>query len=499
VNTFRTPIERGDICFGGRVAMTDATNGATWTFRDVGAVAAGSAWALERLGVGPGERVALLADGSPAYALSYLGIPAAGRVVVPVNTRSTHAELEAAMADCRPSLLITDRAPDGLRGLAPCVASIDDVVLTMHRSAAPMEETTGRPSEDDPAAIFYTGGTTDRAKGVVMTHRNKLADALSLIAGLGLTDEDSWLVMSPMFHAAGSFNVIPCLWVGATQVFLPRFDPATVLRAIEQHRTTITFGVPTMLHALVEAQEELSADVSSLRLLGHGGAPITEALARRVAATFPDTELCGMYGATEMAPMATIHRHQERSLGTPRGRSAGQPVLGVGVDVRDAGGRVLAPHERGEIVVRGPNVTPGYWNKPDVTAAVLRQGAYWSGDIGYVDDDGYLYVVDRSKDMIITGGENVYGAEVEDVLAAHPAVIEAAVIGLPDPRWGEIVAAVVVLRHDVSIEELDAHCRRELANYKVPRRFELWDQPLPRSAAGKLLKRQLRTDRDRRS
>jgi long-chain acyl-CoA synthetase len=491
VNTFHAPIRRAARCFGAATALLDDVTGCSWSFRDIGAALPAATRILDDNAVARGERVAVLADGSPAYALAYLTIPAAGRIVVPLNTRYTRSELEAAIANCGPVLLLTDRPADEVRGLAPRICAIEAYADAL-RSPAAHEPAPIEPNEDDTAAIFYTGGTSDRAKGVVMTHRNKLVDALSLIAGLNLVEDDRWLVMSPMFHAAGSFNVIPCLWVGALQVFLPRFDAVAAVRAIEAHRCTITFGVPTMLHAMVDAQRDLGAEVSSLRLLGHGGAPMTEALARSVAETFPTTELCAMYGATEMAPMATIHRHQERVLGARRGRSAGRPVLGVEVQIVDDSGRALPAGVRGEIVVRGPNVTPGYWGKSDATAAALRDRAYWSGDVGEMDDDGYLYVVDRSKDIIITGGENVYGTEVEDVLAAHPAVVEAAVIGRSDPRWGEIVTAIVVLRADVDLAELEQHCRTMLANYKVPRHFEVYAGALPRTAAGKLLKRDLR-------
>jgi long-chain acyl-CoA synthetase len=491
MTTFRGPVARAARCFGGRTALVDAPTGAASSFTAIADAVARMPALLDELGVGAGGRVAILADGSAAYATLYLAIPAAGRVIVPLNTRYTESELRAACDDCTPLLLVTDRPPEQTADLAPVVVGVDEVAASLG-PAGPADGGAPEPGEDDAAAIFYTGGTTDRAKGVVLSHRNKLVDALSLVAGLGLDDDDRWLVMSPMFHAAGSFNVVPCLWVGATQVFLPRFDAVTALRAIEEHRITITFGVPTMLRALVAAQREVRADVSSLRLLGHGGAPIAEADVAEVAATFPGVELCAMYGATEMAPMATIHRHQEVALGTPRGRSVGWPVLGVDVTVRRHDGSEAAAGELGEIVVRGPNVMQGYWVKPDATAAVLRDGAYWSGDIGFQDDEGRLHVVDRAKDMIITGGENVYGVEVEGVLAAHPAVVEAAVIGTPDPHWGEIVTAIVVTCAEVGEDELGAHCRASLAGYKVPRRYEFRADPLPRSAAGKLLKRELR-------
>jgi long-chain acyl-CoA synthetase len=494
MTTFRDPVARAARCYGARTALVDAPTGAVSSFRAVADAVARMPALLDEIGVDVGGRVAILADGSAAYATLYLAIPAAGRVVVPLNTRYTESELGAACDDGSPLLLVTDRPPDQTAGLAPKVLGVDEVMAALGRAdpAGSADGRAGAPQDDDAAAIFYTGGTTDRAKGVVQSHRNKLVDALSLVAGIGLDEHDRWLVMSPMFHAAGSFNVLPCLWVGATQVFLPRFDAVAALQAIQEHRITVTFGVPTMLRALVAAQRVVQADLSSLRLLGHGGAPMAEADAMEVAATFPAVELCAMYGATEMAPLATIHRHQEAVLGTARGRSAGRAVLGVDVTVRRPDGSEAAAGELGEIVVRGPNVMVGYWRKPDATAAVVRDGAYWSGDIGYQDDEGHVFVVDRSKDMIITGGENVYGVEVEGVLAAHPAVAEAAVIGTPDPHWGEIVVAVVVTCAEVAEDELAAHCRAQLAGYKVPRRYEFRTDPLPRSAAGKLLKRELR-------
>ncbi len=489
MTTFQGPIDRATTCFSDRPALIDGLSGEVTTFADLGRRTRAVAVHLDRLGVGPGGRVAFLADGSTTYAEWYLGVPAAGRIFVPLNTRYTQAELRAACNDCTPDILLTDREHGPLEGLGPSVLGIADVEL----DAAPDGQAESvEVGENNPAAIFYTGGTTDRAKGVALSHRNKLADALSFIIGFELRADDRWLVMSPMFHAAGSFNVVPCTWMGAAQVFLPRFDADMALRAIETHRTTATFAVPTMLAALCDAQDRLGADTSSMRLLGHGGAPITAALLDRVAKTFPEAEICGSYGATEMAPLATIHRHQERVLGTDRARSVGIPVVGVEVRAEDDQGHQLAPGELGELVVTGPNIMVGYWGKSEVTAQVLRDGSYRSGDIGYCDADGYVYVVDRSKDMIITGGENVYGVEVEDVLCSHPSVADAGVIGRPDPRWGEVVVAVVVARSAVSADELDRHCRALLAAYKVPRTYIIGEEPLPRSAAGKLLKRELR-------
>jgi long-chain acyl-CoA synthetase len=497
MNTFRSPITRAAACFGDATAFIDHGSGRTTTFNELADHVDRIGGLLDSLGVNAGDRVAVLAEGSSRYAELYLAIPAAGRVIVPLNTRYQQSELEAASRDCSPRVLFTDRKDDSTSGLAEVILPLDDQfdeLVTASDRAQP------RPiDENSIAAIFYTGGTTDRAKGVCLSHRNKLADAETLIIELELSQADRWLVMSPMFHAAGSFNVLPCVWQGAVQVFLPRFDATTVLKVIEDRRITLTFGVPTMLTALAEAQKVVSADVSSMRLIGHGGAPVTRTTLTETIDAFPNTEICVQYGATEMAPLATVGRHQERLVGSPAVRAAGRSAVGVEVTIRDELGTELRRGETGEIVVTGPNIMLGYWQKREATEAVLNGDSYRSGDLGYMDEEGRVYVVDRRKDMIITGGENVYSVEVEDILALHPAIIEAAVIGEPHELWGEIVIAIVVCRIDISPEELDTHCRSHLAGYKVPRRYILRSDPLPRTPAGKLLKRQLReADHDHR-
>ena len=490
MNTFGSPIRRAETCFAERPALVDIPSGVVHSFGEVAARARRIVALLHHVGLAHGDRVAVLAEGSPRYAELYQAVPMGGFVLVTLNSRYTLAELEAACNDCAPRVLFTDRAAEGMASLAPLVLPMGSALDGM--LVDPPTSTRWEIHEDDPAVVFYTGGTTDRAKGVVLSHRSKLADAHSLITSVDLHHEDRWLVMSPMFHAAGSFNILPCVWVGSTQYFLPRFDAEAALRAIEAYRLTITFGVPTMLQALADAQQRLGADVSSLRLLGHGGAPITSSVLRDTIEAFPTTEICSMYGSTETAPLVTVGRHQEQQIGSEEVASAGIPVVGVDVDILDPDGHPVECGTIGEVVVTGPNLMSSYWNKPEATAEVLRSGSYWSGDLGRVDGKGNLYIVDRRKDMIITGGENVYGVEVEDALTSHPAVIEAAVIGAPDDRWGELVVAVVVVTEEVSAEELDLHCREILAGYKVPRRYVMREEPLPRSAAGKLLKRELR-------
>jgi long-chain acyl-CoA synthetase len=243
------------------------------------------------------------------------------------------------------------------------------------------------------------------------------------------------------------------------------------------------------------SEEQLARprEIGSLRTISHGGSPIATETLRRANQAFPDVELQHLYGATETAPIATTMRGEQHLLDAPQARSCGQPAVGVDVEVVAPDGTTrLPPGEVGEVVIRGPNVMVGYWNKPEQTAAALVDGWYRSGDLGYMDGDGYVYLVDRAKDMIVSGGENVYCTEVEDVLFRHPAVLEAAVFGVPDEHWGEAVHAVVVPRADVTPDELVRHCRESIAGYKVPKQIEVRSEPLPKSGAGKVLKRELR-------
>ncbi len=301
--------------------------------------------------------------------------------------------------------------------------------------------------EDDLAGLFYTGGTTGAAKGVMLRHRSLVANAMHVQAVWPFDAETRFLLVAPMFHLAGTLAVLATVWHGARQVVMRAFDPAGLLDLVERERITATQVVPSMLAAISEEQLARPRDVSSLRFLTFGGAPSATETLRRAHRAFPDAELMTMYGATETAPLVTAVRHVERRLDTPQARTCGQPLVGVEARIVDPDDRTpVARGEVGEVAVRGPNVMPGYWDKPDQTAAALVDGWYHTGDLGRLDDEGYLYLVDRAKDMIVSGGENVYSTEVEDVLYRHPAVLEAAVFGVPDERWGEAVHAVVVPR-----------------------------------------------------
>jgi long-chain acyl-CoA synthetase len=301
--------------------------------------------------------------------------------------------------------------------------------------------------------------------------------------------------VAPLFHAAGSNGVLANIWTTGTQVMLPVFDPAVALDLIEKERCTSTLGVPTMLSGLAEEQLVRPRDTGSVRWIAHGGSPIATEVLRRVHSAIPTAELVEVYGATELSPLATVERHEEQLIDAKQGRSCGQPIPGVDIRILAEDGAPCANGEIGEVVVRGPNVMRGYWNKEEQTNAVLRDGRYWTGDLGYMDDEGYVFLVDRSKDMIVSGGENVYSTEVEEVLYKHPAVLEAAVFGVPDDKWGEAVWAAVQFRegHEaVEPDELIAFCREHVGGYKVPKGVDLYADPLPKSGPGKFLKRQLR-------
>ena len=446
--------------------------------------------ALAGLGLERGDRVAVVAANSRAYLELYQTVPGAGYVLVPLNLRHTPAELAYALTDSGTAVLFTDLDPEPFAGLVKQVISVPDryeEILAGADEHQPPDDIT----EDDLAGLFYTGGTTGAAKGVMLTHRNLLANAFHFMACWPFTPDTRWLVAAPMFHAAGTIGVLSIIWNAGSHVFLERFDPGAALDLIETHRVTATLGVPTMLAAMADEQGRRPRDVSSLTHLSYGGSPSPTETLRKARSAFPAATLLHIYGATETSPIVTLLPDQGSVLDTVRARSCGQPAVGVEVQIFDADGNPVPAGTVGEVCARGPNIMAGYWNKPDETAQALRDGWYRTGDLAYMDEEAYIFHVDRAKDMIVTGGENVYCSEVENALYQHPAVADAAVFGVPHPRWGEAVHAALVLRSAVGEEELQAHCRALIADYKVPKSFE-FHRELPKSGAGKILKRELR-------
>ncbi len=445
---------------------------------------------MRQLGLAPQDRVGVIGLNSDRYLELYLGLPAAGFVLVPVNSRLAPAEMHAICEDAGIGVLFADADYPGAAGVGRVLMMPDDYEdLIARADELPLGDGV---AEGDLAALFYTSGTTGAAKGAMHTHRSLVSSALHFMATWPFDRQTRWLVASPMFHTGGIIGTLATVWAGGTHVIMPRFDPDLAVDLIEREAVTHTLLVPTMLAAAAGTQLARPRNVSSLRYLSHGASPISAETLRRTRQAFPGAELLHVYGTTETTPITALLPHEERILDTPLVRSCGQPAVGVEIRVVDSSHADVPPGAVGEITVRSPSVMVGYWRKPQATAEVLRGGWYLTGDLGYRDEDSHIYLVDRLKDMIVSGGENVYSTEVEAALGAHPAVEEAAVFGVPDPRWGEAVFAVVFAPRAVTADELAAHCRDRMAGFKVPRCIELRTEPLPKSAAGKILKQDLR-------
>jgi len=480
----------------------------TWT--EFGHRVARLAGALGNLGLGAGNRVAILSLNSDRY-LEYLyAVPWAGGVLVPLNVRLAPAEILQILMDSGAEILVVDdacsamlpalrREPSAVRrivfagdGPLPEGCCHHEEILAAAPPAADAQR-----AGDDLAGIFYTGGTTGLPKGVMLSHGNLLANALNVLALLHINDETIYLHAAPMFHLADLAMTFAATMTAGAHTFLPKFDPADALRTLQENRVTHGVFVPTMLNMMVHRPDIHTYDLSNLQAVMYGASPMPEALLARVMEAFPACEFAQGYGMTELSPVATFLEFRHHRLEGPlkgKLRSAGWAAPSAEVKIVDAQDDEVPRGTVGEIVVRGPMVMKGYWNQPEATAQVLRNGWMHTGDLGTMDEDGFVYVVDRLKDMIITGGENVYSAEVENVISHHPAVSMCAVIGIPSPEWGETVHAIAVSKEGFTLdpESLLAHCRDRVAGYKCPRSVEIRQQPLPLSGAGKILKNELR-------
>jgi len=486
--TFGQPLTRALTTAPGACAVVCQDN--RRTFAELGSRCRRLAGAMRKLGLAPGDRVGVIALNSDRYLELYLGLPAAGYVLVPVNSRLAPAEMRAILEDAAVSVVFADAAYPGAVGVSQVLTIPDDYEdLLAAADELPFNDAV---TENDLAALFYTSGTTGAAKGAMHTHRSLVSSALHFMATWPFDRQTRWLVASPMFHTGGILATLATVWAGGTHVIMPRFDPGLAVDLIEREAVTHTLLVPTMLAMAAGAQLARPRDVGSLRYLSHGASPISAETLRRTRQAFPGAELLHVYGTTETTPITTLLPHEERILDTPLIRSCGQPATGVEMRVVDDDLTALPPRTVGQIAVRSPSVMAGYWRKPEATAEVMRGDWYLTGDLGYRDEDSYIYLVDRVKDMIVSGGENIYSTEVEDALGSYPGVEEVAVFGVPHPRWGEAVYAVVVARRQVTPDELIAHCRGRIAGFKVPRHLEVRTGTLPKSAAGKILKRELR-------
>jgi long-chain acyl-CoA synthetase len=489
--TFAQPLNRAISTAAGSPAVVCQDN--RRTYAELGSRCRRLAGGLRMRGLVPHDRVGVIGLNSDRYLELYLGLPAAGFVLVPVNSRLAPAEMRAILADAGVSLLFADAEYPGaadVKQVLTMPGDYEDLIASVGQAdeAALGDGVT----EDDLAALFYTSGTTGAAKGAMHTHRSLISSALHFMATWPFDQQTRWLVASPMFHTGGIIGTLATVWAGGAHVIMPRFDPDQAVDLIEREAVTHTLLVPTMLARAAKAQLARPRDVSSLRYLSHGASPISADTLRRARLAFPQAELLHVYGTTEATPITTLLPHEERILDTALVRSCGQPAVGVEIRVVDSSEAEVPPGTVGELLVRSPSLMAGYWHKPEATAEVMSGGWYRTGDLGYRDERSYIYLVDRAKDMIVSGGENIYSTEVEEALTTHPAVEEVAVFGVPDPRWGEAVYAVVFCRRPVTPDQLVAHCRGRIAGFKVPRHIELRTEPLPKSAAGKILKRELR-------
>jgi acyl-CoA synthetase (AMP-forming)/AMP-acid ligase II len=466
-----------------------------------------AATGLRERGVKAGDRVGILALNSDRYLEVYFAIWWSGGVVNPVNVRWSAHEIAYSLDDCGTSMLVVD---ESFAALVPELVQLSKCLKTIvyvGDAAAPpgmygYEQLIAEnpPCEDaqrsgeDLAGIFYTGGTTGLPKGVMLSHANLCGTAMSGLAE-GLVDDAAVVLhVAPMFHLADGVLAIMSFMRACTHVVVPRFVPELVLSAIQDESVTNTLLVPTMIQMLIDDPQLPRYRLGSLRRLLYGASAINEAVLERAIALLPGVEFTQLYGQSEMSPLVSVLKHEHHVGPNNKLRSAGRPLVGIEAIVVDSDGRELPRNHVGEIATRGAGAMIGYWNKPEQTVAAMGSGWIRSGDGAYMDDDGFLFVVDRLKDMIVSGGENVYSAEVENAIGRHSAVLASAVIGIPNERWGESVHAVVVIRPGViapSADDIKQHCQSLIAGYKCPRSVE-FRESLPLSGAGKVLKIELR-------
>jgi long-chain acyl-CoA synthetase len=471
--------------YGGRTAL--ASGAARPTFRELHDRVGGIAATLSGHGFRAGDRLAMLLPNEHdyielVYACAWLGV-----IAVPVNIRLSQTEIDHVIVDASPRGLIRHSSLP-----VPTAKLSWELVLDQQ----PLEA----QSECHPEAIYnpeailalvYTSGTTGRPKGVAVTHANILANIDHLNYWVPYRENSVHLHAAPIFHIIDFPFVFAAPAFGACQVAIPKFSPQSFCEAVERERVSQSVLVPTMINMLTQFDKLANYDLTSLETLAYGGSPMAPELVNRIREVLPNLKLLQGYGLSETGFLTGLKDHEHVK---DRLMSCGRTCPGIDLRVVDGSGNELDAGVHGELVARGANVMRGYWNNSEETKQAFRGAFFRTGDFGYRDPDGYFYILDRLKDMIVTGGENVYSGEVEAVIYQHPAVREAAVFGIPDPQWGELVAACVVRKQGktLSEDELIAHCRQSLANYKIPRRVELSDTELSKNGTGKILKRILR-------
>ena len=486
---------------------------------------AASAALAEGVGVGHGDRVAVLSANNPAWCVSFWAAVDLGAILVGLNGWWKTDEILYGLRDSGSKVLIADKGRfQRIAGELDDLPDLEAVYLVdadpsefpsapnLHRFGELVAEPadafpSAEIAEEEPAVIFYTSGTTGRPKGAISTHRNMIANLQNTVyntvatglafpgsAGSGGGGRTTALLTSPLFHVSGCHSSLVVGTLAGIKLVIPegRFEPAKALQLIQDEDVTVWATVPTMVWRVCEYPERFDYDTSSVTSVAFGGSPSADELQRMVHETFPNvTSTANAYGLTESSSVATVISGDD-AIAKPT--SVGPPVPVVDIRIADATGAPLPQGATGEILLRGPIIMPGYWGKPEATAETIRDGWLHTGDIGHLDEDGYLYVTDRAKDMIIRGGENVYCVEIEQRLVENPKIADAAVIGVPHPELGEEVKAVVQLQPGETLteDEVRQWVAETLANFKVPTYVELTDERLPRNASGKLLKNVLR-------
>ena len=485
----------------GAPALRFLGNTVTWV--ELRRRVAALAGALSRRGVGSGDRVMILMLNRTEFVESVLASNVIGAIAVPINFRLTPAEIAFLVEDCEARVLITESV---LAAVAAGVRNITSVLQTIavagdagDAGLLSYEDLVNEPGDpaqpigvpnDSPALIMYTSGTTGRPKGAVLTHTNLTGQTMTGLYTHGVDPSDVGFIGVPFFHIAGVGNMLTGMLLGIPTVIHPlgAFDPGHLLDVLAAEKVTGIFLVPAQWQAVCNAQQANPRDVK-LRVMSWGAAPASDTLLRQMSETFPGSQILAAFGQTEMSPVTCMLLGEDavRKLG-----SVGKVIPTVAARVVDEDMNEVPIGEVGEIVYRAPTLMSGYWNNPVATAEAFEGGWFHSGDLVRMDDEGYVWVVDRKKDMIISGGENIYCAEVENVLASHPGIVEVAVIGRPHQKWGEVpIAVVAVAQSDLRLEDLDEFLNERLARYKHPKRLEIVDA-LPRNPAGKVLKTELR-------
>lgn len=484
---------------GGRPAIIEPDR--TYTWAEFGDRVARAATVLADHGVGRGDRFGILAlNGFRQAEIMHAGYWM-GAIPVPTNTRLAPPEIRHIFDDAACKFVVVDDAcavaleSAELAEWRRCALSIDSNYESLLADASPSPAYDS--AEDDDAILLYTGGTTGRSKGVRLTHRNVTSNGAQVAIAMRARLDDVYLHVAPMFHSADLLGTAFTL-LGAAHVYMPRFTPSRLLEAMVRTGTTSVLLTPTMIIMTLQEEDVSAHDVSELRLLFYGSSPMAVEWIRRAAEAFPTAGVQQAYGLTETSPVLTTLDIEEHANAIATGetailRSVGRAVVDVSLRILNDDGQEVPIGDAGEVAVRGPNVTPGYLNRPEETKTAFRNGWFHTGDLGRVDEGGYLYLLDRKNDMIITGGENVFSSEVEAVLYQHAGVAEAAVIGVPDERYGEALLAAIVPARGTSLTDVEmiAHCRDKIGGYKIPRRFAFLDA-LPKSAMGKILKTELR-------